>query len=1005
MRLEVYNRDKYRDGRINRLICSFKQHEGIMVEDMRIVDVYTLTNIPFLDKKSAAEIFSDSVVQDILADEFYALKGNFSWDILIEVGYKPGVTDTIAITAREAVENYFKRSLPEEASVRSSVQYLFKIPGIKHNTVLVKEKLLAALHNELIEEAVLFEASNRPSVRKWEILTGRKSAAIPPVKGPSVEVFDINGMNGKELIELSKKRLLALSLDEMKAIQNYFLSHGTDEDRAERGLADSITDVELEMIAQTWSEHCKHKIFNAVITYRDGADTQTINSLFKTFIAETTEEVSVKRNYLRSVFDDNSGVVRFDNETLLCFKVETHNSPSALDPYGGAITGIVGVNRDIMGTGKGARPIFNTNVLCFGYPDTPHTDVPDGLLHPRKVMEGVHRGIVDGGNQSGIPVAGGAFLFDESFLGKPLVFCGTGGVLPSIINGEDAWVKHIDPGDLAVMVGGRIGKDGIHGATFSSLALDEASPSSAVQIGDPITQKKMFDFLLEARDLGLYKGITDNGAGGLSSSLGEMAENSGGVEIYLDSCPLKYKGLKPWEILVSESQERMSLSVDPEYVDDFFKLAAKRGVEASVVGKFTDSGYITIYYGDSVVGNLSLEFLHRGLPKLHLEANWETSVSKDFRTSAAVGLDKNLKRDLLMLLADPNAASKENLIRQYDHEVQGLSIVKPFTGAGEDAPSDGAVFKPRYDSDRGITVTHGICPRVSEIDTYSMAMCAVDEAVRAHVALGGDPAQMSALDNFCWPDPVVSEENPDGDHKLAQLVRACMGLKDACIAYGLPLISGKDSMKNNTLIGDKMLAVKPTLLVSLMGIIPDIHNAVTTDFKKSGDAVFIVGNTNGEMGGSLYSYLKSRTVDVAAAGTAPKVDTDTAFRLYNALYRAIRSRLISSCHDLSDGGLGAALAESALGGRLGVSVSIDDIPGRDTDKMDSCRLLFCETPSRFLVSLESRNKADFIDIFKNLPHREIGTVTAGETVSVYRKEKKLMSLTIDEIEEAFKSAF
>jgi len=1000
MRVEVYNRNAYRDGRVNRLIDSFKQHEGIELKDMKVVDVYVLENVPFLDRKSAADIFSDSVVQDVLIDEFYALKGFFKWDVLVEVGYKPRVTDPVAITAKDAVENYFRRTFPEEASVRSAVQYLFRIPeNNPDNTGEVKKKLLAALHNELIEKASIIEASN------WngEILTGKREVFPSAEQEPSVEIFDITGMNEKELTELSKGRLLALSIDEMRAIQDYFLSPKTKMERTGKGFSNSITDVELEMIAQTWSEHCKHKIFNAVITYREGGKKRTIKSLFKTFIAETTEKVSKKRDYLRSVFDDNSGVIQFDDETLLCFKAETHNSPSALDPYGGAITGIVGVNRDIMGTGKGARPIFNTNVLCFGYPETPRVEVPESLLHPRKVMEGVHRGIVDGGNQSGIPVAGGAFLFDESFLGKPLVFCGTGGILPSKINGEDAWVKHIDPGDLAVMVGGRIGKDGIHGATFSSLALDEESPSSAVQIGDPITQKKMLDFLLEARDLGLYKGITDNGAGGLSSSLGEMAELSGGIEIYLDRCPLKYKGLKPWEILVSESQERMSLSVDPECADDFFKLAAKRDVEAAVVGKFTNSGFIIIYYKDRIVGDLSIEFLHRGLPELHLEANWKVPLFNAFKAEG--NIEGNIQDDLLMLISDPNAASKENLIRQYDHEVQGLSIVKPFTGAGEDAPSDGAVFKPRYDSNRGITVTHGICPRISDIDTYNMAMCAVDEAVRAHVALGGDPSQMSALDNFCWPDPVVSEENPDGDYKLAQLVRACMGLKDACIAYSLPLISGKDSMKNNTRIGNKMLAVKPTLLISLMGIVPDIHDAMTSDFKKSGDIIFIVGNTNGEMGGSLYSYLKEKKAGRMATGEAPEVNTGLALKLYNSLYRAIKSGLISSCHDLSDGGLGAALAESALGGRLGASVFLDDIPGKDTDKMENYRLLFCESPSRFLISVDSGKISDFIILFKNLPCKEIGTVTSNYTVFAHRKGIEILSITVDEIEKAFKSAF
>ena len=377
--------------------------------------------------------------------------------------------------------------------------------------------------------------------------------------------FAIGGMSDRQLTELSAQRLLALSLRELHAVRDYYRSPPVRERRRAAGLDAAATDVELEMIAQTWSEHCKHKIFNATIDYHEGGRSETIRSLFDRCIRATTHEVDPGDGFLRSVFHDNSGVIEFDAETLLCFKAETHNSPSALDPYGGAITGIVGVNRDIIGTGRGARPIFNTNVLCFAPPRM--EEVPSGLLPPRAVLEGVHRGIVDGGNQSGIPTVAGAVLFDPSFVGKPLVFCGTGGIMPASLLGAPAWEAEPRAGDLAVMVGGRIGRDGIHGATFSSLALDESSPLSAVQIGDPITQKKMSDFLLEARDRGLYRAITDNGAGGLSSSFGEMARACGGVRLELERAPLKYHGLEPWEILVSESQERMSLAVPPEHYD------------------------------------------------------------------------------------------------------------------------------------------------------------------------------------------------------------------------------------------------------------------------------------------------------------------------------------------------------------------------------------------------------------------------------------------------------
>ncbi|MCX7040800.1 MAG: AIR synthase-related protein, partial [Spirochaetes bacterium] len=816
-----------------------------------------------------------------------------------------------------------------------------------------------------------------------------------------IQVLDLEGLGEAELIGLSKRRLLALSAQEMRAVQGYFGDAAVRSERRACGLPAGATDVELEMIAQTWSEHCKHKIFNATIRYSEAGRRETIRSLFATYIQATTADIGKRRRFLRSVFHDNSGVIAFDRRTLLCFKVETHNSPSALDPYGGAITGIVGVNRDIMGTGRGAKPIFNTDVLCFGHPDTPAAEVPAGLLHPRRVLEGVHRGIVDGGNQSGIPVVAGALLFDESYLGKPLVFCGTGGILPARVRGKDGWTKTVAPGDLAVMVGGRIGKDGIHGATFSSEALSETSPTSAVQIGDPITQKKMLDMLLEARDLGLYDGLTDNGAGGLSSSLGEMASMSGGVRIDLDACPLKYQGLAPWEILVSESQERMSLAVAPAKLAALLDLARRRDVEATVVGEFTDSGRVEVFANTALVGLLGLAFLHDGLPTMDLRAEWAAPTAAGPVPVPAC----DLRRTMLDILSDPNVASKEEWVRQYDHEVQARSVVKPFVGVESDSPSDGAVLRVRPESARGITVTHGICPWYGDADGYKMAQCAVDEAVRAHVALGGDPERMSALDNFCWPDPVEGPDNPDGAFKLAQLVRACRGLADACRAYSLPLISGKDSMKNDARIGGRKISIRPTLLVSLMGIIPDVRRAVTTDFKAAGDLVYLVGETRGELGGTRFERLAGTPL-----GEGPSARPAAAFSVYRKLHRAIRRGIVRSCHDLSDGGLWAALAECSLGGRLGASIDLEAVPTsreteRETDSKrgrESERLLFCETPSRLLVTISPRDHARLARHMAGAPLACIGEVTADAGVRVAAAGRELATIELGEIARAWK---
>ncbi len=983
MRVELACASLSLDGRGMRLLKRLTSSLGPGVEKCTILDVYIVDGVAGFGAAAASDVFLDPVAQRLFTDGPGAFSLLPDCNLLVEVTCKPGVANPEAQTAEEAISLALGRELSGGETVQTARQYAFVVAGDPERW---GGRIAAALHNPLIEKAEAI------SIEAWR--EGRRFPAVyPNVVPPSpveVKTIRLAGLGDEALAELSGDRLLFLSLDEMRAVRDYYLRPETRKARAEKGLPEEATDVELEMIAQTWSEHCKHKIFSARIRYReDGGEEEIVDSLFATYIRKTTEDLKARRPDLRSVFHDNAGVVDFDGETLVCIKAETHNSPSALDPYGGAITGIVGVNRDILGTGLGARPIFNTNVLCFGDPSMEAEDVPRGLLHPKQVLSGVHRGIVDGGNQSGIPVAAGAFLFDESYTGKPLVFCGTAGILPSKIHGKNSWEKKIEPGYLAVMAGGRIGKDGIHGATFSSAALDEASPTSAVQIGDPITQKKLSDFLLEARDLGLYQSITDNGAGGLSSSLGEMARDSGGVRVDLDACPLKYAGLAPWEIFVSESQERMSFAVAKECIEDFLALAKKRGVEAAVVGRFTDSGSVEVFHGGKLVASLTLDFLHEGLPRLDLRAEWKSPA----RPEVEVTGKRDFTRDLLDVLAEPNTASKEPLVRQYDHEVQAGSVVKPFCGRKADGPSDGGVFKPRYDSRRGLTVTHGICPRVGDADAYAMALSAVDEAYRAHIALGGDPDLASALDNFCWPDPVESPETPDGAYKLAQLVRTCRGLREACLAYNLPLISGKDSMKNDARIGGKKVSVRPTLLVTVMGIIPDVGLAVTSDFKRAGDAVYLLGEGDGRLGGSVFEKLSGKPL-----GPCPVAQPARAARLYRRLHEAIEKRLVVSCHDVSDGGLAACLAESCIGGGCGADVSLR---GRDgTDGI--VRALFSEPPSRFVASVRPENAAAFEEAMGDAPLARIGTVIDDPELVVAVNGFTAVRAGLDEIETAWK---
>ncbi len=977
MRIEVAYRPGLADGRAGRLLGRLRRQLALRLEALTLVDVYIVEGCP-LTEAEVNEIFTDPVAELGLVDRSFAAD-DAGWDCLIEVAPRPGVTDTVALTARQAIETVLGRPLPAEAVVQTARQHIFR----GRLSAADRTALAAALHNPLIQTALSLDGS------AWR--GGQRPPALYPHTVPpspaAVERFAVASMSDEDLLALSRQRLLALNVEEMRAIRDYIAGAGGE--RRAAGLPAEITDVELEMIAQTWSEHCKHKIFAASITYREGGREEQVDSLFRTCIRSTTERIAREKPFLKSVFHDNSGVIQVDEETLLAFKVETHNSPSALDPYGGAITGIVGVNRDILGTGQSARPIFNTNVLCFADPATPQALVPAGLLPPARVMEGVHHGIIDGGNQSGIPVVAGAFLFDESYLGKPLVFCGTGGLLPAELNGRPGWAKSVRPGDLAVMVGGRIGKDGIHGATFSSLALDEASPTSAVQIGDPIIQKRMTDLLMEARGLALFSGLTDNGAGGLSSSLGEMALEPGGVRIELEKCPLKYAGLAPWEILLSESQERMSLAVPPASVERLLALARRRGVEATVIGEFTDSGLVEVFYHGRQVARLSCAFLAEGVPRMRLEAEW-----KDEPRPTASRAGRDPARDLLALLADPNIASKEELVRQYDHEVQGRSVVKPFCGVREDAPTDGAVLRLRPSSPRGITVTHGICPRYGDHDSLRMAMCAVDEALRAHVACGGDPDQAAALDNFCWPDPIASPTNPDGPRKLAALVRACRGLAEACLAYGLPLISGKDSMKNDAFAGGRKISVRPTLLVSLVGIVEDVSRAVTTDFKAAGDLLYVLGDTRGELGGTAYERLVGSSL-----GEAPRLEPEPAIASYRALHAAMRDGLVASCHDLSDGGLAVALCESAIGGELGAAIDLAKLPAAGDVETD--RMLFCETPARLLLSAHPQHARALERRLEGCRFAQVGIVTAQPLVRVLRDRAALLEASLEAVRAAW----
>jgi len=965
-RIEVGLKEKYEDPRGNRILRLIELQFPQKIKKIRLVDVYTI-NGNFernILETMANQAFVDPVINEWCIDEL--LKGEFDW--IVEVGLRPGVTDNVGRTAAESINLILseKGFGTTNVKVAHSIQYRITSDNLERHEI---EKIASDFFfNSLIQRSSVY---SRDELRK----KGKIEPYFPEVTEtfhPKVEFFDLETMNEDMLAELSQKRVLSLTVPEMKAIREYFAREDVKKMRNAVGIVPHPTDVELECIAQTWSEHCKHKIFNATIFYVDEEKgvSEKIESLFKTTIVETTEEVRKDKgqnDFCLSVFKDNAGVIKFDENHVIAFKVETHNSPSALDPYGGALTGIVGVNRDPLGTGMGMNLFCNTNVFCLGYPDFSGI-LPPRVLHPMRILEGVREGVEHGGNKSGIPTINGSVVFDERFTARPLVYCGTGGVAPIQVAGRPSYKKKARPGDIILMVGGKIGKDGIHGATFSSVELSEGSPVSAVQIGDPITQKRMSDFLYVCRDEGLYNSITDNGAGGLSSSIGEMALESGGAEVDLSPAPLKYPGLHPWEIFLSEAQERMTLAVPPEKLQRVLELADKMFVQATPLGTFNDSGLLVVKYHNEIVAMLHLDFLHNGVPTLTLHARWNSKYS---RVQVKDPLPVRPKvEDLPKILARPNVASKEYWVRQYDHEVGGGSVVKPLCGPLGDGPSDAAVTIPVIGGDRGVVVSHGICPRYSDADTYSMAMCAVDEAVRNAISVGADPSKLAALDNFCWSDPVASPTNPDGEFKLAQLVRACKGLKDICIAYGIPLISGKDSMKNDYRHESIHLSIPPTLLVTLLGIVEDPENAITMYAKAPGDLVYVLGKTRDELGCSEWANMYS-----IVSGKSPEVRFSETVPLYDSLHRAIKSGVVRSCHDASDGGIGVAIAETAFAGGLGMEIDLNAVPCEGV--FDEGTLLFSESAGRFVVTVDPADCERFEKIMEGHPFAKIGVVTYG----------------------------
>ncbi|MBI3834158.1 MAG: phosphoribosylformylglycinamidine synthase subunit PurL [Planctomycetes bacterium] len=870
----------------------------------------------------AGDLLTDPVVE--LSEHFDGFSRRSGSETAIEVHPLPGVMNPPALSVKEAAQELLGsagRTSARVDEVQTARRY--EISGAKSADEL---------------ESIAARVLANDCVEKWYIQGLGRDDAIPdhspeppshPFKLRRVRIVDLSDAR---LAELSRSAHLFLSLDEMIAIREQFKRLGRDP-----------SDLELETLAQTWSEHCVHKTLKSEVAYRgedfgvDGEVEAHFDNLLKDTIAAATRKLN--REWCLSVFVDNAGVIAFDDEIGIAFKVETHNHPSAIEPYGGAATGVGGCIRDIMGCGLGAKPIASTDVFCLARPEFESQRVPSGVLHPARVLKGVVSGVRDYGNRMGIPTVNGAIFFDDRYLANPLVFCGCVGLIP-----RNRIEKGARAGDLIIVAGGRTGRDGIHGATFSSAELTDQHAdefSHAVQIGNAIEEKKVLDALLIARDHTngcLYSAVTDCGAGGLSSAVGEMGADVGAI-VELEKVPLKYAGLRYDEIWISEAQERMVFAVPPSNLESFKKVFRAENVEATVIGQFTDDRMLRIRFNHTSVGELDMGFLHSGLPKSARVAMWsrsskcevQSSMSETTRQQGSKATSSNVdvltirrfdvlqstdNASLLAALRSLNVASKEWVIRQYDNEVQGRSVIKSLVGPGF-GPSDAAVLRPLYTSYRGIALACGLCPELGEIDPYWMAIHAVDEALRNVICVGADPMRVAILDNFCWP-------KVDTEEAMGSLVRACRGAHDAAMAYGLPFISGKDSLNNEFSMSEAesrrtglspRIAIPPTLLISALGIVEDVRRCVSMDLKKP-DSVLVLASCEPAV---RESDTRS-SPQVASIG----FDLAGAVNVHHRVAKLIADRHVLSAHDVSDGGLAVALAEMCIAGGLGVRVELSD---------------------------------------------------------------------------------
>ena len=902
--------------------------KGTAITKVRTNRLYRLEGVSKIQAKILAEkLFCEQINQDYSLDQSL-IDGKSQ---KIEIAYKPGVMNPEVASIIKSAEDLGIKLIAAD----SSTEYHFfgKVSQKEINQIVEKLRLL----NTTVEYVVDKEP---------------KTLLIPGKVGPT-NIIPLRKMNDEDLMSLSKDKLF-LNLEEMKIIQSYF-------QRIKR----DPTDCELETLAQTWSEHCAHKTFKAKLVV-DGKKKEPLMSRLK------KEALKHDKNIV-SAFVDNSGVMEFYDGMSICGKVETHNSPCAIEPYGGAMTGSGGVFRDVLGTGQGAKNIASTDIFCFANPNLPANDLPSGCLPPQYLLKRVVTGVRDYGNRMGIPTNNGSVHFHNDFRAKPTIIVGAYGIIPTNL----AQKGQAKTGDIVLALGGKTGRDGIHGATFSSAEMTDRTinvNSSAVQIGNAIEEKRMFDAIIEARDAGLIRAIQDCGAGGFSSAIGEMGEETG-VKVDLSKAPLKYQGLSPWEIWVSEAQERMVLAVPQNKLKKLLDICKKYNVEAVVLGKFDNSKKLQVYFGKELVCNLEMQFLHHGLPQRIMKAV-SPKVQLSVKTPVAPQTEKQWIDTLKKVLENGNICSKEPIIRMYDHSVQGTNDLQPYSGQLLDGPNDAVVLRPFLNKKCGMLISHGLNPVLNKIDPYYGSLWAAQEAVANYVATGGNYKDASLINNYIWPFP--------DEESLWSLDKSVDAVVDFMGALKIPVISGKDSLSSTYRGKDGVIKIPPVLCISVFGKIKDTTKTVSADFKKEGSIICLVGKQDlNAMGGSV--YFDSNNL---LGNNVPKNDLKLFTKTADSIYAAIQKEKLLSVHDISEGGLAVAVFEMCVGGNMGVDLDISKIKSQRLDFV-----LFNETAGCFVVELESELIAK--QLFKNVPFAIIGKTQKQPTFNVQSGKKTLFSVNLE----------